>query len=104
MLQTALILVSAVILTMAGLSFVTRYDNKYIAKAPLTQDQFVDIRGKGCYALADGWTIYPDVLLFPADFAGGTDAGYETWAGEYPNLSPFHEDGNPYGLLHGGCA
>lgn len=97
MLQTALILVSAVILTMAGLSFVTRYDNKYIAKAPLAQDQFVDIRGKGCYALADGWTIYPDVLLFPADFAGGTDAGYETWAGEYPNLSPFHEDGNPYG-------
>lgn len=96
-LQAALILLGAVSLTLAGLSFVTRYDNKYIAKAPLTQDQFVDIARSGCYTLADGWTIYPDVLLSPADFAAGTDAGYETFAGEYPNLSPFHKDGDPYG-------
>lgn len=98
MLQAALIVVGAVILTLAALSFVTCYDNKYIAKAPLTQDQFVDIPGNGCYTLVDGWTIYPDALLFPADFAAQTVSGYATWAGEYPNLSSFHEDADPYGI------
>lgn len=98
MLQAALILGGAAILTLTALSFVTRYDNKYIAKAPLTQDQFVDIPGNGCYTLVDGWTIYPDALLSPADFAAQTDSGYATWAGEYPNLSPFHKDGDPYGI------
>ncbi len=97
MLQTAIIIVGAAILTLAALSFVTRYDNKYIAKAPLTQDQFVDIPGSGCYALADGWTLYPDALLSPPDLAAETESGYAVWAGEYPNLSPFHQDGNPYG-------
>lgn len=96
--QAVLILLGAAVLTLAGVSFITRYDNKYIAKAPLTQDQFVDIPGNGCYALADGWTIYPDVLLSPADLAAETDSGYAVWAGEYPNLAPFHEDGDPYGV------
>lgn len=98
MFRAVLILLGAAVLTLAGLSFVTRYDNKYIAKARLAQDQFVDIPGNGCYTLVDGWTIYPDVLLSSADFAAGTDSGYGTWAGEYPNLSHFHEDGNPYGI------
>lgn len=98
MLRTALLLTTTVCLTLAGLWVVTRYDNKYIAKAPLTQESFVQIPEKGCLSLVDGWELYPDVLLSPADFASGTGPAYHIWAGEYPNLAPFHGDKSPYGV------
>ena len=45
----------------------------------------------------DGWELYPDVLLSPDDFSSEVHSFYRTWAGEYPNLSLFHDDRNPYG-------
>lgn len=100
MLQTVLIIISTALLTLCGLSIITCYDNKYIAKAALTQDNFTQIPQKGHCSLVDGWELYPDVLLSPEDFAGSASenhSGCHTWAGEYPNLSLFHEDNNPYG-------
>lgn len=97
MLRAAMLLASAAFLTLAGLWVITRYDNKYIAKAPLTQESFVQIPEKGYCCLVDGWELYPDVLLSPADFASCSEPAYRTWAGEYPNLAPFHADKNPYG-------
>lgn len=96
--QTFLIIAGTIALTLLGLSAAARYDNKYIAKAPLTQDGFSVIPENGYCSLVDGWELYPDVLLFPEDFASDAPSGYRTWAGEYPNLSLFHEDRNPYGV------
>ncbi len=96
-LRAAMLLASAAFLTLAGLWVITRYDNKYIAKAPLTQESFAQTPEKGCCCLVDGWELYPDALLSPADFAACSEPAYHTWAGEYPNLSPFHADKNPYG-------
>lgn len=95
--RVVLIVAVTVALTLTGLWIMTHYDNKYIAKAPLTQDYFAQIPENGCVSLVDGWEVYPDALLSSADFAVGTASGYRTWAGEYPNLSPFHADKNPYG-------
>lgn len=97
MLRAAMLLASAAFLTLAGLWVITRYDNKYIAKAPLTQESFVQIPEKGYCCLVDGWELYPDALLSPADFVSCSEPAYRTWAGEYPNLAPFHADKNPYG-------
>lgn len=98
--QAVLIIAGSAILTLLGLWAITCYDNKYIAKAARTQDNFTQIPPKGYFSLVDGWTLYPDVLLSPEDFtsqASGNHLSLTVWAGEYPNLSPFHEDRNPYG-------
>lgn len=95
--QAALAAVCAVALALAGLSAITRYDNKYSIKAKLTQDGFCVIPEKGACTLADGWELYPDALLSPDDFRSETPPFYNVWAGEYANLSFFHEDKNPYG-------
>lgn len=95
--QALLIITCTIALTVLGLSAVSRYDNKYIAKASLTQEHFSIIPEKGYCALVDGWELYPDVLLSPEDFSSQTRPFYGTWAGEYPNLAYFHADRNPYG-------
>lgn len=97
-LHTILITAGALILSLLGLLAATRYDNKYITKAVLTQDNFCVIPEKGYCSLVDGWTLYPDELLTPEDFAQTAPAGYGTWAGEYPNLALFHDDRSPYGV------
>lgn len=91
------IIVGTIVLTLTALSIMMGYDNKYISKATLTQDNLVLIPEKGYCALVDGWELYPDALLSPEDFSSETPACYNTWAGEYPNLSLFHADRNPYG-------
>ncbi len=95
--QTVLIIAVAIFFSLLGLSAVINYDNKYITKAKLTQENLCIIPEKGYCSLIDGWELYPDVLLSPDDFSSGTQSYYNTWAGEYPNLSLFHEDKNPYG-------
>lgn len=96
-LHTILIITGAVLVSMLGLLAVTRYDNKYITKAPLTQGGLCIIPEKGYCSLVDGWEFYPDVLLSPEDFSSEKLPYYSTWAGEYPNLALFHEDKSPYG-------
>lgn len=95
---TILTITGAVIISLLGLLAVTHYDNKYITKAPLTQGGLCIIPEKGYCALVDGWELYPDLLLSPEDFSSEKQPYYDTWAGEYPNLSLFHEDKNPYGI------
>lgn len=105
--QTILIIAGTFLFSLLGLLTVTRYDNKYITKTALTQDNLCIIPEKGYASLVDGWELYPDLLLSPGDFSSGTLPHYNTWAGEYPNLALFHEDNNPYGTatwrlhLHG---
>lgn len=97
-LQTILIITGTIILSLLGLLTINRYDNKYITKAALTQDNLCVIPEKGYCSLVDGWEFYPDILLSPEDFTKKTPLHYSTWAGEYPNLALFHEDQNPYGI------
>ena len=95
--RAALVIVCTIAFTLIGLLAVTRYDNKYITKAPLTQDQLCLIPENGYCALVNGWELYPDVLLSPGDFSSETPPFVTTWAGEYPSLALFHADKNPYG-------
>lgn len=96
--QTILVIAGTIILSMLGLLTISRHDNKYITKAALTQDNLCIIPEKGYCSLVDGWELYPDLPLFPEDFADKAPSYYSTWAGEYPNLSLFHENKNPYGV------
>ncbi len=96
--QTILVIAGTIILSLFGLLTITHHDNKYITKAALTQDNLCIIPEKGYCSLVDGWELYPDLLLFPEDFTKKAQSYYSTWAGEYPNLSLFHEDKNPYGV------
>lgn len=96
--QAVLVIAGTIVLTLSVLWAVTCYDNKYISKAALAQDHLAIIPEKGYCALVDGWEFYPDALLVPDDFLHGTRAHYDTWAGEYPNLSLFHENRNPFGV------
>lgn len=96
--QTILIIAGVIIISLIGLLTITRYDNKYITKASLTQDNLCVIPKKGYCSLVDGWEFYPDALLLTEDLSSGTQTCYRTWAGEYPNLALFHEDKNPYGI------
>lgn len=95
--RATLVIVCTIAFTLIGLLAVTRYDNKYITKAPLTQDQLCLIPENGYCALVNGWELYPDVLLSPGDFSSETPPFVTTWAGEYPSLALFHADKNPYG-------
>lgn len=96
--RSILVIIGTVLITLLGLSIITGYDNKYITKVPVTQDHLAIIPENDCFALVDGWELYPDMLLNPEDFAKGTIPCYRTWAGEYPNLALFHADHNPYGI------
>lgn len=93
-----LAIAGTIVFTLLGLLTITRYDNKYIAKATIIQDNLCLIPETGCCSLVDGWELYPDVLLTPDDFSSEPLPYYRTWAGEYPNLALFHEDQNPYGV------
>lgn len=96
-LQAILTIVCTIALTLFGLSTAIRYDNKYITRAALTQDNLAIIPENGYCSLVDGWELYPDSLLSPDDFSDKAPSFYPAWAGEYPNLALFHEDQNPYG-------
>lgn len=96
--RTILLITGIIILSLTVLLTISRYDNKYISKAVLTQDNLCVIPEKGYCSLVDGWELYPDRLLCPKDFLDKALPYYGTWAGEYPNLALFHEDKNPYGV------
>lgn len=96
--QPLFTIITAILATLAGIGLLTVYDNKYTKKAQTVQEITSIIQENGICFLVDHWEIYPDSLLFPEDFAAGIPSSrYITWLGEYPNLSAFHKDGNPYG-------
>lgn len=97
-LQPLLTVTVAVFLTLVGIRLLSVYDNKYTKKAQTVQGITSIIPENGICFLVDNWELYPDQLLVPEDFTAGTPSPrYITWLGEYPNLSAFHTDGNPYG-------
>lgn len=99
-LKMLLILLSVTAMTGALLYVLCHYDNKYSKKAELRQDGVTLVPENGIRFLTDGWEFYPDRLLSPQDFLNGNAPGkrYRITLGDYPNLSPFHEDNNPYGV------
>lgn len=79
--------------------FLNNYDNKYTKKAELLQAADTSILPeRGFCFLADGWKLYPDVLLKSQTPDSSNIKEYTTWIGEFPNLAPFHADSNPYGV------
>lgn len=93
-------LLGAVIFAFAFFSLLFRFDNKYTARAPITQDGAAladgELLAQGRIVwLADGWTLYPDALLSPQQITGQSPV--HTYVGEHLNLSRFHADRSPYG-------
>ncbi|SHK90620.1 Signal transduction histidine kinase [Hespellia stercorisuis DSM 15480] len=88
------------------------YDNKYSSPVPVSQDGIALLdennlsRDVPAY-LVDGWKLYPDQLLTPAQIASTADtSSVTTYIGQFLNLSAFHRNKDSYGtatyrlLLH----
>lgn len=95
-----MLLLCSIAVTVAFLKFLYYYDNKYTAKSMIAQDGVCLAPETGVQCLTDGWEFYPDALLSPLDFEGSMpkDKYYRISLGDYPNLSRFHENQNPYGV------
>lgn len=79
-------------------ALLSRFDNKYTMSAALTQDSTLipdcDIlEADGLIWLADGWELYPDVLLEP----GSRRSGWGIYVGQVQTWAAFHDDASPYG-------
>ena len=75
------VLLAAALAAALGLRLLTCFDNKYTAKAQIAQDGVTVIPEDGVRYLVDGWELYPDALLSPADFAAGkVPPRYAVWA------------------------
>lgn len=82
--------------------FLYYYDNKYTARAPVSQEGIVipdtvSLDADRPVYLADGWELYPDVLLSPDEIADTDIQPVPTFIGQRLNFSSFHSDGSPYG-------
>lgn len=96
--HTIMLVLCAVFAALSGLTLLYHIDNKYTAKVEIPQEYAAVLPAAGVAFLVDGWEFYPDRLLMPDDFSIDMPTPrYNIWAGEYPNLSLFHTDGNPYG-------
>ena len=94
-----IVIISACLISIFTMNFINNNDNKYNSLPQKNQENITIISDDKIDFLISGWELYPDVLLNPEDFFGQTNyKKYETWIGEYPNLSPFHQDKNPYGV------
>ena len=93
------VIILAVLLTLISLQIIYIFDNKYNSIWKNNQDDITNISGSDVNFLVNGWELYPDKLLEPTDFSNGKyNEKYKTWIGQYPNLSLFHHDKNPYGV------
>lgn len=101
--QAALVIACTALLTLTVLSAMNRYDNKYITKAALTQDQFCIIPENGYCALVDGWELYSDVLLSPDDFRTETPSPSSHGQGNIPTSPCFTRTKILTEPQHGGC-
>lgn len=96
--NAAILVLCAVFTALFWLALLYHIDNKYTAKAAVPQEHLAVLPADGTQFLVDGWEFYPDRLLTPVNFSeGAPEPCYTVWSGEYPNLSLFHSDGNPYG-------
>lgn len=96
--RVIVLMICAAALSLSGLSILYHADNKYTAKTEMAQEHVTLLPTDGAAFLVDGWELYPDRLLTPSDFSDKMPSPrYTVWAGEYPNLSLFHPDGNLYG-------
>ena len=96
--RVIVLMICAAFLALSGLAILYRVDNKYTAKTGMVQEHVTLLPANGAAFLVDGWELYPDRMLTPHDFSDKAPSPrYTVWAGEYPNLSLFHTDGNPYG-------
>lgn len=94
----AALMIFAAFAALSGLAFLFHVDNKYTANAGIAQEGVTVLPTDEVRFLVNGWELYPDQLLTPDDFREGTPSPrYTVWAGEYPNLSLFHGDDDPYG-------
>ena len=94
-----MVLPCVAVATLIFLSVLYDCDNKYTAKAAVSQDGVCLAPENGIRFLADGWELYPHRLLTPENFSGpqAESGGYPATLGDYPNLAAFHAGGNPYG-------
>lgn len=98
--KSAIWLLGAAIFAFVFFSLLFRFDNKYTARAPIAQDGTTFADGERLAAdriiwLADGWELYPDMLLSPRQIDGQNPV--HTYVGKHLNLSRFHADRSPYG-------
>lgn len=80
---------------------VFQFDNKYITHNTPAQDgqpEFAPQSIKDITFLADGWELYPGVILQPNEVLYSKISPIKTFAGEYLNLSQLNEDKSPYGI------
>ncbi len=89
------------LLTFCLFQFLYQFDNKYTmvpayGKAGIFSFSEADL-GRPLF-LIDGWELYPDVRLTPADFAAGRVPPHrETFIGQYSNFSYLLSGHSPFG-------
>lgn len=97
--QSAIILTAVLLIIAIFFAMIYYFDNKYTLRAPVAQDGTVFLSEQdllGPVYLADGWELWPGVLLAP-DALADTPAPVKTYIGRYLNLSDFTPDRSPYG-------
>lgn len=83
--------------------FLYQADNKYTAGAPYGRDGLFsfseqDLNRNRPIFLIDGWELYPDVLLTPADLESGSIPQPDhIFIGQYPNFSFLSPGHSPFG-------
>lgn len=98
--SVVLSLTAVIVFSVGFFTLVFYLDNKYTTRAAVSQEGWTMLTqsdlSRPVY-LADGWQLYPDVLLTPAQTAGGENHPVNTYVGEFLNLAPLHADRSPFG-------
>lgn len=77
-----------------------RFDNKYTGRAAVSQEGWTFVSQETLSEpiyLVDGWQLYVDQLLTPAQIAAEPHTARDTFVGEFLNLAPLHNSRSPYG-------
>lgn len=78
-----------------------QFDNKYTMSPAYGEDGIFSFSQRDLMRplfLIDGWELYPDVCLTPADFAAGKVPPHrETFIGEYSNFAYLRSGHSPFG-------
>lgn len=89
------------LLTFSLFQVLYRFDNKYTMSPPYGEDgifSFSEDDLEKPLFLIDGWELYPDVRLTPADFSAGKIPSHsDTFIGQYSNFSYLRSGHSPFG-------